>query len=192
MMYFLTQHTRAGTEKSLNFMGTKFRGLMMMDIFVDTWIRWVQTTHNITKVNKYFCGTLNSLNRLPWRQKKTNTKLNVQQIKKILPLRAWPAPWRSRRAASRSRCRSASRCGGGQTAALSLQWRNEGIRMLELLFNAPTNADKACYVKQCMCTLPAMQKYSVSWLAKMTLCIMTLHLLLYQMSFQMVWQTCCR
>ena len=41
-----------GTVKSLNFMGIKFRGLTMMDMFVDIWIAGFQFMRNIIKVNK--------------------------------------------------------------------------------------------------------------------------------------------
>ena len=53
------------TVKSLNFMCTKFRGLMTMDMFVDTGIHVFQIIPNITKVNKYFVGILNSWVPLP-------------------------------------------------------------------------------------------------------------------------------
>ena len=45
--------------KSFNFVGTKFRGLTMMDMFVDTWVCGFQIIRNITKVKKYFIGILN-------------------------------------------------------------------------------------------------------------------------------------
>jgi len=64
------------TVKSLNFMGMKFRGLTTLDMFVDTWFRGFQIIYNITKVNKYFCVTLNSWIVLPPKY----TKLNIQPI----------------------------------------------------------------------------------------------------------------
>jgi len=60
-------------------MGTKFRGLMTMDMFVDTLICWFKMIHNITKENKYFIGILNLWIALPLK----NMKLNVQQIQMI-------------------------------------------------------------------------------------------------------------
>jgi len=58
------------------FVSTKFRGLMTMDMFVDIGICGFQITciFNITKVNKYFVGILNSWIVLPTKY----TKLNVQ------------------------------------------------------------------------------------------------------------------
>jgi len=47
------------TVKSFNFMGTIFRNLTMMDMFMDTWIHGVQIMCNITKMNKKFGGILN-------------------------------------------------------------------------------------------------------------------------------------
>jgi len=67
---------------SFYFIGTKFRGLTTMDMFVDTWIRGFQITgiRNITKVNNFFIRILNS-----WIPQPTKTtKLNVQRIKMIL------------------------------------------------------------------------------------------------------------
>jgi len=70
---------KANTVKSFNYFGTKFRGLMTMDMLVDTLICGFQITLKITKVNKYFVGILNS-----WIVLLTKyTKLNVQQIKMI-------------------------------------------------------------------------------------------------------------
>ena len=40
-------------------MGTTFRGLTTMDMFVYTWIRGFQIIVNIIKVNKSFVGILN-------------------------------------------------------------------------------------------------------------------------------------
>jgi len=65
------------TVKTFNVVGTKFRGLMAMAVFVDTWIRGFQIILNITKVNKYVVGILNSWIVLPTKY----TKLNVQQIR---------------------------------------------------------------------------------------------------------------
>ena len=50
-------------------MGTKFRGLMTLDMFVDTWIQGFQIICNIIKVKKYLVVILNSLIALP-----TNTR----------------------------------------------------------------------------------------------------------------------
>ena len=61
------------------FMGTNFRGLLAKDIFVDTFIRGFQIIRNITKVNIYFVGILNSCIGLPTKY----IKLNVQRIKMI-------------------------------------------------------------------------------------------------------------
>ena len=44
------------TVKSFNFMGTKFRGLTSIDMFVDTWIRGFQIIHNSARAKKYFIG----------------------------------------------------------------------------------------------------------------------------------------
>ena len=57
--------------KSFYFVGTKFRGLTTMDMFVSTFIYGFGIIQYKTKMNKSFVGTLNS-----W-----NTKINVQQIK---------------------------------------------------------------------------------------------------------------
>jgi len=51
----------------------------MVDMFVDTWIRGFQLKSNITKVNKYFVGILNSWIALPMK----NTKSNIHQLKMI-------------------------------------------------------------------------------------------------------------
>ena len=63
------------TVKALNIVGMTFRGLMFLDMFVDTWIEiyGFQIKCNITKVYKYFVGILNSWIALP-------TKLNAQRI----------------------------------------------------------------------------------------------------------------
>jgi len=53
----------------------KFRGLTKLDMFVDTWIYGLQIKHNITKVNNYFVGILNSWIALQMKY----SKLNVQQ-----------------------------------------------------------------------------------------------------------------
>jgi len=47
--------------KLLYIMGTKFRGLMMIDMFVDCWICGRKIILNIIKVNKYFIGILNNV-----------------------------------------------------------------------------------------------------------------------------------
>jgi len=46
-------------------MGTKFRGLTTMDMFMDTWICRFQIILNITKVDKYFVGIFNLCIFLP-------------------------------------------------------------------------------------------------------------------------------
>jgi len=77
MMVMATLLLYYNTVKSFNFMGTKFYILTAMDMFVDTWIHGFQIMHNITKVNKYFGGILNSLIALPMEI----MKLNDQWIK---------------------------------------------------------------------------------------------------------------
>jgi len=67
------------TVKSFNFVGTKFSGLMTMNMFMDTWICGFQIILNITKVNKYFVGILNLWIVLP----PEYMKFNVQRIKMI-------------------------------------------------------------------------------------------------------------
>ena len=64
------------TVKSFYFMGTMFQGLIMMDMFVDTWIhRFSNKTHKFyIKLNQHFGWILNLLIVLP-------KKLNVQRIK---------------------------------------------------------------------------------------------------------------
>ena len=57
----------------------------MVDMFMDTLICGFQIIFNITKVNEYFVGILNSWIALPTK----NTKLNVQRVKMIST-----APWR--------------------------------------------------------------------------------------------------
>ena len=47
------------------FVGTKFRGLTTMDMFMDTWIHGFQIKLNITKVNKYVVGILDKWIVLP-------------------------------------------------------------------------------------------------------------------------------
>jgi len=56
-----------------------FRRLMMVGMFVETWIHGFQIILNITKVNEYFVMILNLGIVLPMKY----MKLNVQQIKKI-------------------------------------------------------------------------------------------------------------
>jgi len=51
--------------KTFNLMGTKLHGLMTTDMFMDTWIHGFQIIRNITRVNKYFVGFLNSWIALP-------------------------------------------------------------------------------------------------------------------------------
>ena len=48
-------------------MGTKLRGYMTLDLFMDTWICGFQIIYNSTNlnVNKYFIGILNSWIALP-------------------------------------------------------------------------------------------------------------------------------
>jgi len=75
------QYAKATTVKLFYFVGT-FPGLTTTDMLVDTWICRFQIMFNITKVNKYFVGILNSWIALP----KKDTKSNVQQIKIILCL----------------------------------------------------------------------------------------------------------
>jgi len=62
--------------KSLNFVGTKFRGLTTLDTFVDCWISGFQTICNITKANKCSVGILNLWIAIPTKY----SKLNVQWI----------------------------------------------------------------------------------------------------------------
>jgi len=50
-------------------MGTKFRGLMILDMFVDTWIQGFQSICNIIKVKMFFVMILNLRIALP-----TNTR----------------------------------------------------------------------------------------------------------------------
>jgi len=47
------------TGKSFHFVDTKLRGLMTLDMFMDTWICGYKIIQNITKVNYYFIGILN-------------------------------------------------------------------------------------------------------------------------------------
>ena len=56
---------KTNTVKSFNFIGTNIRGLMAMDVFVDTWIQKFKIIRNITKINKYIIGILNSWIVLP-------------------------------------------------------------------------------------------------------------------------------
>ena len=63
------------TVKYFNFVGTTFRSLTNTDMCVDTWIREFQSIRNMTKVNKFFVGILNSLIALPTKY----TQLNVQR-----------------------------------------------------------------------------------------------------------------
>ena len=56
--------------KSFNFMVSKFRGFMMMDMFMDTLICGFQIKRNITHVNKYFGGILNLWIVLPMKHMK--------------------------------------------------------------------------------------------------------------------------
>jgi len=64
----------AYTVKLFTFVGTKFHGLMTMDMFVDTGICGFRIIRHKTKVNKYFVGVLNSwIALIPMK----NTKLNV-------------------------------------------------------------------------------------------------------------------
>ena len=65
--------------KSFHYMGTKFHGLTIMGMLLDTWIRGFKNIHKITKVNTCFVGILNSWIALPTK----NTKYNVQWIKLI-------------------------------------------------------------------------------------------------------------
>jgi len=58
--------------KSFHFMGTKFSGLTMKDMFVDTWICWFQIIRNIIKVKNHFDGFLKS--RIPLSTKKQEIK----------------------------------------------------------------------------------------------------------------------
>jgi len=69
---------RESTVKLLYFVGTKFRGLMTLDMFMDTGISGFQIIWNITnlKVTEYFVGILSLWITLPI----IYTKLNVQQI----------------------------------------------------------------------------------------------------------------
>ena len=69
--------TNKNTVKSFYFIGMKFCGLTMMDMFL--WTLEFQIIHSITKLNKFFVGILNSWIALPMK----NTKLNVQRIKVI-------------------------------------------------------------------------------------------------------------
>jgi len=57
-------------------MGTKFCGLTAMDIFVDTLVHRFQIILNITKVNRYFVGILNSWIALPTKYIKNKCPMN--------------------------------------------------------------------------------------------------------------------
>jgi len=62
--------------KSFNFMGTKFRGLMTMDMYKDTWIRGFQIICNITKLNEYFVAILHLYIALPAKKHEIKCPMN--------------------------------------------------------------------------------------------------------------------
>jgi len=63
--------------KSFNSVGTKYCGLTMMDMSVDTSIHGFQIILNISKVNKYFLGILSLWVVLP----RKYTKVNFQHTR---------------------------------------------------------------------------------------------------------------
>jgi len=82
-------------------MGMKFRGLMTMDMLMDTWIRGFQIIFDITKVNKYLVEILNSWIAWPtktWNNCPTNKTYFIVTHRNISPLvpgyrRAWIWAW---------------------------------------------------------------------------------------------------
>jgi len=59
-----------------------FLGLVIMNMFVDTWIHGFQIKRNMTEVNEFFIGDLNSWIALPMKY----IELNSQRRKMISQL----------------------------------------------------------------------------------------------------------